>query len=163
MKQIENRQQRQLYFTIAWLLLLGYPPSVLAAEIWLGPMDVPVIKYLYVCWMATWGACGAFLQKYASGEIDKTWHNITLHATKDMVNSNLAAVLVFMACQHYGVPKAIEAICYTLGGYGGARTLEWMYARFIATGSGMITKVTGITDTPDTPTPAAPPSPPTGA
>lgn len=131
------------------LLLIGYTPSVWAAEVMLGPLDIPLVKYLYVCWMATWGASAAFLQKYASGEIEKTWKNVTLHATKDLVNSNLAAVLVFIACQHYGVPKAIEALCYTLGGYGGARTLEAAYKKFISTGSGVISKATGIPETPE--------------
>ncbi len=120
-----------------------------AAEVLLGPLDIPLVKYLYVCWMATWGASAAFLQKYASGEIEKTWKNVSLHATKDLVNSNLAAVLVFIACQHYGVPKAIEALCYTLGGYGGARTLEAAYKKFISTGNGVISKATGIPDTPE--------------
>ncbi len=106
------------------------------------------MKYIYVCWMATWGACAAFLQKYAAGEIDKTWRNITLHATKDAVNSNLAAILAFMLCQHFGVPKAIEAISYTLAGYGGARTLEFAYKKWISTASGAISKATGVPDTP---------------
>lgn len=148
------------------MLLLAYTPSVLAAEVWLGPMDIPLLKYLYVCWMATWGACAAFLQKYAAGEIEKTWTNVTLHAMKDMVNSNLAAVLVFIACQHYGVPKAIEAICYTLGGYGGARTLEAAYRKFISTGGGIVSKATGIPeiiDQPPVPHYEVPPQPPTGA
>lgn len=124
---------------------------MLAAEVLLGPLDIPLVKYAYVCWMATWGASAAFLQKYASGEVEKTFANVSLHVMKDLVNSNLAAVLVFIACQHYGVPKAIEAICYTLGGYGGARTLEAAYKKFISTGNGVISKATGIPDTPDVP------------
>ena len=128
------------------IALLGYTPSVLAADVWLGPLDIPMMKYLYVCWMASWGASAAFLQKYAAGEIEKTWGNVILHAAKDLVNSNLAAVLVFLACQHYGVPKSIEAICYTLGGYGGARTLEAAYKKFISTGNGIVNKATGIAD-----------------
>ena len=109
------------------------------------------MQYVYVCWMATWGAAAAFLQKYASGEIEKTVSNVMIHVMKDLVNSNLAAVLVFIACQHYGVPKAIEAICYTLGGYGGARTMEALYKKLTSTGSGVISKVTGIPDVPPPP------------
>lgn len=136
------------------MMIVGYIPSVQAADVWLGPMDIPLTKYVYVCWMASWGACGAFLQKYAAGDIEKTLKNVGVHITKDLVNSNLAAVLVFLACQHYGVPKAIEAICYTLAGYGGARSMEAMYKKFISTGSAAIDKATGLpTAAPDSPAP----------
>lgn len=131
------------------VFLIAYTPSVMAAEAFLGPLDIPLVKYLYVCWMASWGASAAFLQKYAAGEINKTFRNVVLHATKDLVNSNLAAILVFLACQHYGVAKALEAIFYTLGGYGGARTLEVAYKKFISTGNAVISKATGVPDTPD--------------
>lgn len=141
------------------LATAGYMQSVQAAEVWLGPMDVPVMKYVYVCWMATWGASAAFLQKYASGDIDKTWKNVGIHMLKDAVNSNLAAIIAFMACQHYGVPKAIEAICYTLAGYGGARSMEAMYKKFISTGSAAIDKATGLPGSP----PAVDTPPPPGA
>ncbi len=134
----------------------------MAAEVWLGPMDVPIKQYAYVCWMASWGAAAAFLQKYASGEITKTWSNVMLHITKDAVNSTLAAVLTFMLCRHFNVPKALEAISYTLAGYGGARTLEWAYKKWISTAGGMISKQTGVPDVPDAP--AVPPAvPPSGA
>ena len=152
----KEQVQRLRFSVILTLAIVGYTPSVLAAEVWLGPMDVPVMKYVYVCWMASWGASAAFLQKYAAGDIDKTWKNVGIHMLKDMVNSNLAAILAFMACQHYGVPKAIEAICYTLAGYGGARSMEAMYKKFISTGSAAINKATGLQDVPDTPSPPAP-------
>lgn len=135
------------------VFLLAYTPSVMAADAFLGPLDIPLVKYLYVCWMASWGAGAAFLQKYAAGEIERTMSNVILHAMKDLVNSNLAAVLVFLACQHYGVAKALEAILYTLGGYGGARTLEMAYKKFISTGNAAINKATGLPDTPDVPVP----------
>lgn len=140
MKKVEKQT---LYFLGAWLLLLGYPPSVLAAEIMLGPLDIPMVKYMYVVWMASWGSCAAFLQKVATGTIDKNWKNIFLHASNDIINANLAAVLVFMACQHYGVPKPLEAISYTLAGYGGATMMAFMYRKWISTGSTLLSKALG--------------------
>ncbi len=153
--------QQRLYYIAMWVFMVGYTPSVYAAEIFLGPMNIPVIEYLYVAWMATWGASAAFLQKYATGQIPATLRGFTLHATKDLINSNLAAILVFMLCQHFGVPKPLEAISYTLAGYGGARTMEAVYQRWVATATAGISRATGLPiDVPPPPPPDAPPSPP---
>jgi hypothetical protein len=112
-------------------------------------MDIPLAKYVYVCWMATWGSFAAFLQKYASGEIGKDWANLAVHAVKDIVNANLAAILVFWTCRHFGAPAALEAISYTLAGYGGARTMEYLYKKWVSTAGGAVTKITGIPDAPE--------------
>jgi hypothetical protein len=118
---------------------------VYAAEAFLGPLDIPLKTYLYVCWMGTWGSLAAFLQKYAANQLGDRWKAYLL---RDVVNSNLAAILVFWCSNHFGVPKALEAIAYTLAGYGGARTMEWGYRKWIATSDTLIDKKLNITPTP---------------
>jgi hypothetical protein len=95
--------------------------------------------------MGTWGSLAAFLQKYAANELGDRWKQYLL---RDVVNSNLASILVFWAAQHFQVPKAIEAICYTLGGYGGARTMEWGYRKWIGASDALINKKLDITPAP---------------
>jgi hypothetical protein len=135
--------KQQFHFILAMIVLLGYVPSVLAAD-YMGPLDIPLLKYLYVGVMATWGSLASLLQKFAKGQDMKTWK---LTAATDIVNANLAAMLVFLACEHYKVPVALEAICYTLGGYGGARSMEALYKKFISTGGALVSQATGTTDT----------------
>jgi hypothetical protein len=128
------------HFIILWIAVMGYAPSVWAAELILGPMEIPLIKYLYVCWMASWGSFAAFLQKYAEGSIASKWRII---AARDIVNANLAAILTFWLCRYYAVPTALEAIFFTLSGYGGARIMEAAYKKWVAVGDHAISKATG--------------------
>lgn len=127
------------------LLIVGYAPSVFAAEVMMGPLDIPLVKYGYVALMGTWGSVASLLQKFAKGTTKSNWR---MTAATDIVNANLAAMLVFLACEHYKAPAALTAIAYTLGGYGGARTMEWLYKRFIGTGEALIDKQLGITTAP---------------
>lgn len=132
--------------TTTWLLcafILGYPPSVMAAGLLdTGPMGVEWVKYGYVLLMASWGAAAALLQRFARGEGVKRWKIIVC---RDFVNATLAAVLTFWVCEHFKVPAAIEAVAFTLAAYGGARFMEFIYGRFIATTKSLTSQYTGAT------------------
>lgn len=109
-------------------LLVGYSSSAVASEIVLGTMVIPLVKMLYVFLMGLWGALAALLQRLAKGMENSFWK---VAALRDLVNATLASLLAFLACQHFQVPPALEVICYTLAGYGGARFMEFIYQRFI--------------------------------
>jgi hypothetical protein len=136
--KFNNRQTR----LIAILLAMGYAQSVLAAEIVMGPMGIAWVKYGYVAVMATWGSVASLLQKFSKGH-DANWKLI---AITDVVNGNLAATLVFLGCEHFAMPGPLEAICFTLGGFGGAHFMLRAYRKFVATADSFVTKVTGGSD-----------------
>lgn len=123
------------------IVVIGYAPSVFAAESILGPLDIPLATYGYVALMGTWGSVASLLQKFAKGLPQGRWH---LTALSDIINANLAAILIFLVCEHYKVPKALEAIAFTLAGYGGARSMEWLYNRSMGTGEAVVGKALGI-------------------
>jgi hypothetical protein len=141
----------QLHFLVALLLIVGYIPSVMAAEIMMGPLDIPLVKYGYVAIMATWGSVASLLQKFARGEQLSTggWR---LMSANHILNANLAATLVFLLCEHFKVPLPLEAIAFTLGGYGGAKTMDSLYKRFIDTGNAALNKTMGLPPSASSPT-----------
>lgn len=106
---------------------LGFPACVYAAG-FATPLDIPLIKYGYVLLMGLWGALAALLQRLAKGE-EPRWKIVI---ARDITNATLAAILVFLLCEHFSVPPALGAVAYTLAGYGGARFMEFMYVRFLA-------------------------------
>lgn len=108
-------------------LTLGFPACVYAAE-YATPLDIPLIKYGYVLLMGLWGALAALLQRLAKGE-EPRWKIVI---ARDITNATLAAVLVFLLCEHFSVPPALGAVGYTLAGYGGARFMEFAYLKFLA-------------------------------
>ncbi len=110
------------------LVIAVYPTTVLAADIVLGELTIPLIKFGYVLMMALWGALAALLQRFARGEEIATWKIV---AMRDLTNASLASILTFLACEQFKVPPALAAIAYTLAGYGGARFMEFIYRRFL--------------------------------
>ncbi|KVR21738.1 hypothetical protein WK13_34940 [Burkholderia ubonensis] len=114
----------------------------MAAELVLGPMGIPWVKYGYVAVMATWGSVASLLQKFSKGH-EANWK---LVAVTDVVNGNLAAMLVFLGCEHFHMPGPLEAICFTLGGFGGAHFMLRIYRKFVAAADSFVTKVTGTND-----------------
>lgn len=109
--------------------MLGfYPVTVLAADVVLGELTIPLIKFAYVLGMAFWGALAALLQRLSKGEPLVSWKVV---AMRDITNASLASILTFLACEHYKVPGALAAIAFTMAGYGGARFMEFIYQRFI--------------------------------
>lgn len=113
---------------IAFLLLIGFSTSVLASDLVLGPVVVSPLKLLYVFLMGLWGALAALLQRLAKGVPERVWK---VAALRDLVNATLASLMAFLVCEHFQVPPALEAVAFTLAGYGGARFMEFIYQRFI--------------------------------
>jgi hypothetical protein len=136
--------KQQLNLLVA-LFLCAYVPSVYAADVMLGPLNIPMKDYGAVVLMGTWGSAAAMLQKFSKGR-DVNWK---VTAVSDVVNANLAAMLMFLTCKHFEMPAAPTAIAYSLAGYGGARTLEWAYKRWIGAGDALLDKKIG--KLPDTP------------
>jgi LydA holin phage, holin superfamily III len=87
------------------------------------------VEYLYVLALSSWGAVAYSLQKITEDDKNKI-KSKTLLVFKDLVNSQLAALLVFLLCNYFEVAKTLAAVMFTLAGYGGARTLEkaWLLA-----------------------------------
>lgn len=108
-------------------LAIFYPSSVLASDVVI-PLDFPLITLFYVFFMASWGALAAVLQRFSSGQDLKKWKLVIF---KDLVNAVLAAFLTFLVCEHFGVPPILEAVAFTLAGYGGARFMESVYRKFV--------------------------------
>ena len=109
------------------LYILGYTPSLALAVEFMGPVDIPLVRYGYVIFMAVWGALAAVLQQFAKGRELEYWRLVVL---RDLVNATLAAVLVFWACEYSKIPPLVQALSFTLAGYGGARFMEVLYALF---------------------------------
>lgn len=113
---------------IASILFLGFVSSAHATTMALDTDYIPVTKLGYVILMSIWGALAALLQRFASDEGFTKWRIVV---ARDLVNSSLAAVIVFLVCDHYKVPPGIQTICFTLAGYGGARFMEAAYSKFV--------------------------------
>lgn len=109
------------------LLSLLYPASVYAADE-LSAFEIPLAKFGYILLMASWGALASILQRFAKEEFPAGKAKVVI--ASDMVNACLAATLVFLFCETWGVRPAMEAIACSLAGFGGSRFMTAIYLRF---------------------------------
>jgi len=92
----------------------------------LSPETVPVAKWLYAFALSFWGGITMLLQKFARGEGTERW---PLVIASSVASSLAAGLVVFMGALHMDVPPMLNAICVFIGGYGGSRTLDAVFAR----------------------------------
>jgi hypothetical protein len=105
-----------------------WPVSVTAAGFFLENDQISWQKLGYVIFMSLWGALAALLHRFSKGQ---DIGQRRLVAARDVVNATLASFLTFLICEHFAVPPALAAVAFTLGGYGGARFMEFLYSKWV--------------------------------
>lgn len=121
------------------LLVYLYPMSVFAAD-GLSAFEIPLAKFGYILLMASWGALASILQRFAKEEFPAGKAKIVI--ASDMVNACLAATIVFLVCEVWGVRPALEAVACSLAGFGGSRFMTAIYLRFESRAAATVDTVT---------------------
>jgi hypothetical protein len=103
------------------------PAIAMASTTALDPSTVPLAKWTYALILSAWGGLANLLQRWGSADEQGS---LALFVTRAFVCSISAGVLTFFICLHYNVAPFLAAIAVFLGGYGGARFLDFLYAQF---------------------------------
>lgn len=111
------------------LFIVMYPISVMAGpDVFQDTTGFSLNQGVYALFMGFWGALATFTQKFVTDRQGVRWIR---RLFKDMINSTLAASIALMVCIYKEVHPAIVGVVCALSGYGGVRTMDWAYAKFI--------------------------------
>ncbi|MCV6589107.1 MAG: phage holin family protein [Marinobacterium sp.] len=96
------------------------------------PTSYPMITYLWVIGLASWGGVVRFYQMMRASEkkYSKTQYLIMLLG--ELAGSALAGLLTFYLCELYSVEQLMTAVLVAVSGHAGAQIMTFI-ERFIIT------------------------------